>query len=106
MDRIDHINELLEDTEFKSTRKQSIIVNNFFSLITIIMMSIAIILYVNYVVPAQEAKKARELKELKHQQHLDLRAKQIALSHKLNSPKQNIKENKKENTKEVTNETK
>ncbi len=92
MDRIDHINELLEDREFKSTKKQSIVVNNFFSLITIIMISIAIILYVSYVIPAQEAKKARELKELKHQQHLDLRAKQIALSHKLNAPKQNIRE--------------
>ena len=96
MDRIDDINELLDDQEFKSTRKQSIIVNNFFSLITIIMMSIAIILYVSYVVPAQEAKKARELKELKHQQYLDLRAKQIALSHKVNAPKKNLKDNKKE----------
>ncbi|MEA3554829.1 MAG: hypothetical protein U9R39_10590 [Campylobacterota bacterium] len=92
MDRIDHINELLEDTDFKSTRKQSIIVNNFFSLITIIMMSIAIILYVNYVVPAQEAKKAREEKKIKHQEYLDLRAKQIALSHKLNSPVETKKE--------------
>ena len=89
MDRIDYINELLEDTEFKSTRKQSMIVNNFFSLITIIMVSIAIIMYVNYVVPAQDAKKARELKELKYQQSLELRAKQIALSHKLNNKESN-----------------
>ncbi len=96
MDRIDHINELLDNREFKSTRKQSIIVNNFFSLITIIMISIAIILYVSFVVPAQEAKKVRELKELKHQQHLNLREKQIALSHKMNAPKQNIKEKSKE----------
>lgn len=93
MDRIDHINELLDDNEFKSTRKQSIIVNNFFSLITIIMISIAIILYVSFVVPAQEAKKVRELKELKNQQHLILREKQIALSHKMNAPKKSKEDN-------------
>ena len=104
MDRIDHINELLEDNEFKSTRKQSIIVNNFFSLITIIMMSIAIILYVSFVVPAQEAKKVRELKELKHQQHLSLREKQIALSHKMNAPKENTQEKIKDKTKEDNND--
>jgi len=96
VDRIEHIQELIDNKEFKSTKKQSIIVNNFFSLITIIMMSIAIILYVNYVVPAQQAKKQREEKILENQKNLDLRAKRIALSHKLNSPKKNIKENKNE----------
>ncbi len=96
MDRIEHIQELIDNKEFKSTKKQSIIVNNFFSLITIIMMSIAIILYVNYVVPAQQAKKQREKKILEIKKNLDLRAKRIALSHKLNSPKKTIKENKNE----------
>jgi len=96
VDRIEHIQELIDNKEFKSTKKQSIIVNNFFSLITIIMMSIAIILYVNYVVPAQQAKKQREKKILEIKKNLDLRAKRIALSHKLNSPKKTIKENKNE----------
>ena len=87
MDRIEYIKELQEKSDFKTTRKQSVIINNFFSLITIIMVTIAILLYVNYVVPAQDAKKARELKEYKHKQYLKKRAKQIALSHKLNSTK-------------------
>lgn len=85
MDRIEHIKELQENQEFKSTRKPSMIINNFFSLVTIVIMSIAIIIYVNYYVPAQKAKKQREIKELKYQKYLDLRAKQIALSHKVNS---------------------
>ena len=53
MDRIDLINELQEKS-YKTTRKSSIIVNNFFSLITIVIISITIIVYVNYVVPAQK----------------------------------------------------
>ncbi|MEA3498963.1 MAG: hypothetical protein U9R16_07890 [Campylobacterota bacterium] len=92
MDRIDYIQELIDDKEFKSSKNPSTVINNYFSLVTIIIMSIAIILYVNYVVPAQKAKKQREIKVLEHQKHLDLRAKQIALSHKLNSPKQTKKE--------------
>ncbi len=87
MDRIDNINKLLEKQEFKTTRKSSMIINNFYSLISIVIISIAVILYTNYVVPAQDAKKERLLKQIEHQKYLENRAKQIALSHKLNSQK-------------------
>ncbi len=91
MDRIEYINDLQNNNnEFKTTRKQSIITNNFFSLASIIMISIAIILYVNYVVPAQDAKKQRELNIQKYQDSLNSRIKRIALSHKMN---QKSKEN-------------
>jgi hypothetical protein len=75
MDRIEYINKLLAQQEFKSSKKQSIIVNNFFSLVTIILVSIVIILYVNYFLPTQNLKKEKPL---------NIREQQIALSHKLN----------------------
>ena len=93
MDRIEYINELIESREFKSSKKQSIIVNNFFSLITIIIMSIAIILYVNYVIPAQKNKEAKIIKRLEQQQYSDIRAQRIALSHKMNTKIQNKENN-------------
>ena len=52
--------EELQNKEFKSNRKASTIINNFYSHITIVIMSVAIILYVNYVVPVQEKRDARE----------------------------------------------
>ena len=55
----EHIKKL-QSKEFKTNRKASTIINNFYSLITIIIMSVAIILYVNYVVPIQ---KKRDIKE-------------------------------------------
>ena len=85
MDRIEHIKEL-QEKKFKTTRKQSIIVNNFFSLISIIVICITIILYINYVLPAQENKEQQELKQIQQQKHFAQRQKEIALSHKLNNP--------------------
>ena len=83
MDRVEYIKEL-QQKEFHTSKKQSVIVNNMFSLISIIIISIATILYVNSVVPAQKAKAKRELKAKQHQEYLDKRERQIALSHKLN----------------------
>ncbi len=94
MDRLEHIKELQNNKEFKTTRKQSIIINNFFSLASIIMISIAIILYVNYVVPAQDAKKQRELTQLKQEEQLTARQKRIALSRKMNQQKEDNNETK------------
>ena len=86
MDRIELIQKLQEEEKkkFQSQRKPSIIVNNFFSLVTIVIMTITIIIYVNYIAPAQAKNKRKELKRIEREQYLDLRAKQIALSHKLN----------------------
>ncbi|MEA3383360.1 MAG: hypothetical protein U9Q20_01605 [Campylobacterota bacterium] len=90
MDRIEHIAELQEKS-YKTTKKQSVVINNFFSLITIIIISITIILYVNYVVPAQKERKQKELQLQKQKEYSELRAKQIALSHKLNQKKESEK---------------
>ncbi len=84
MDRIEYINELIQK-KYTKERRQSTVVNNFYSLITIGMISIAILLYTNYVVPAQNNKKQRELKQKEKEQYLLKRKKQIALSHKLNN---------------------
>ncbi|RLA83302.1 MAG: hypothetical protein DRG78_04810 [Epsilonproteobacteria bacterium] len=88
--RIEYINEL-QTKEIKTSRRQSIIINNFYSLMTIIIMCVAVIFYTVYIVPAQEAKKKREAKIVQKQEKIDTRAKQIALSHKLNKIKKVIK---------------
>jgi hypothetical protein len=88
--RIEYINEL-QNKELKSQRKQSIVINNFYSLMTIIIMCVATIFYTVYIVPAQEAKKQRELRVKQKQELIDKRAKQIELSHKLNKIKNDTK---------------
>ena len=74
----------LQEKSYKTTKRPSIVINNFFSLITIIIISITIILYVNYIVPAQKAKKDAIVQKEKKGKFIKQRAKQIALSHKLN----------------------
>jgi len=85
-EKIEYIKEL-QKNNFVSTRRQSIVLNNFYSIITIIVVCVSIIFYINYVIPAQKAKKLREEKILKHQKYLEFRKKQIELSHKLNGVK-------------------
>jgi cell division protein FtsL len=84
MDRIDKINEI-QQNGIKVPRQQSVIVNNFFTIITIAMVCLSIIYYTNYIIPAQKEKQKREDKIKAHQKYLDKRAAQIALSHKLNA---------------------
>ncbi|MEA2049514.1 MAG: hypothetical protein U9O56_02105 [Campylobacterota bacterium] len=84
MDRIKHIQEL-QEKEYKVTKRQSIVLNNFYSIITIVVISLSVIIYTNYLRPAQLEKEKRELQIKKKQEYLELRAKQIALSHKLNN---------------------
>lgn len=83
MNRIEHIKEL-QEKQYKTTKKQSIIINNFFSLISIIVICITIILYINYVLPFQNKKEQQKIKQIEYQKYLDQRKKEIALSHKLN----------------------
>ena len=45
----------IEIRNIKVPRKPSLVVNNFFTLLTIIIMSVVIIWYVNYIVPVQKA---------------------------------------------------
>ncbi len=59
----------LENKKFTTSRKDSTIVVNFYSLITIVIISIAIIIYTGYVVPAQKhsAKNTKnQIKEYKY----------------------------------------
>jgi hypothetical protein len=47
--------ENLQNKQFVTSRRPSLIVNNFYSLITIVIISIAIIIYTNYIIPIQQA---------------------------------------------------
>ncbi len=58
----EYINKL-ENKKFVTSRSPSLIINNFYSLITIVIISITIILYVNYVVPAQKESKKNKKHE-------------------------------------------
>ena len=88
-------NELLEKIEqrkFKYQRKQSSIINNFFTIITIALVSIVIIWYVNYILPGQKKnKKDYILKQQNGKIHLKefkKRKEQIELSRKLHAKSQ------------------
>ena len=87
-----HDTELLDKIEkrvFKYQRKQSSIINNFFTIITIAIMSIVIIWYVNFILPGQEHDKKQaqirleKFEILKQQQ--SKRLEQIKLSKRLNA---------------------
>jgi hypothetical protein len=43
----------LQNKKFQTSKRPSLIINNFYSLITIVIISIVIIIYTNYVVPYQ-----------------------------------------------------
>jgi len=88
-------NELLEKIEqrkFKYQRKQSSIINNFFTIITIALVCIVMIWYVNYILPGQEQDKQNELKRLEKLEVLkekqNIRLEQIKLSKRLNEQSQ------------------
>lgn len=85
-DRIEKIREL-QEKGYKVQRNQSMIVNNLYALVTIVVVSIAILLYSTQFRPAQIESEKKALKEKEHQEYLELRRKQIELSHKLNNPK-------------------
>ncbi len=71
-------NELLEKIEqrkFKYQKKQSSIINNFFTIITIAIISIVIIWYVNFILPGQ--KQEKYLQEIKYKKLEQLRQEQI-----------------------------
>jgi len=94
-DRIDYINKLLK-TPYKSQRSPSMVLNNFFALLTIVVISISVTIYTVYILPSQkeeqkakELKAAKELKLKEQKEYHQMRQKQIALSHKLNNMEQN-----------------
>ena len=81
--------EPIQIKSIKTLRKPNTVINNFFTLITIAIMSIVIIWYVNFVLPGQKISKEKEnqrILNLKILQEKQLkRQKQIELSKKLNA---------------------
>ena len=80
--------EQIKPFKFKTSRRPSLIISNFYSLITIAIISITIIVYSGYVLPAQKEYKLEKLKKeqlliLQQKQQLKRKA-QIELSRKLN----------------------
>jgi len=89
MNNNDDILDKIDIQSIKAPRKQSIVVNNFFTIITISIMSIVIIWYVNFILPQQNENKNKynlkmqKINELKEKQKI--RQKQIELSRRLNA---------------------
>ena len=81
--------EQIQIRSIRSQRKPNTVINNFFTLMTIAIMSIVIIWYVNFVLPGQknaqikENKRIEKFKILKQKQIK--RQKQIELSKRLNA---------------------
>ncbi len=50
----------LQNKKFVTSRRPSAIIGNFYMLVTIVIMSICIIIYVNYVVPSQDIGKNKK----------------------------------------------
>jgi len=93
-DRIQRIKEL-QEKGYKVDKPLSLVLVNLYSLITIVTISVAILIYVNFIQPQQKEPTISE-EELKREKYFQERAKQIALSHKLNNINQE-KEQKDEN---------
>ena len=55
----------LQNKKFVTSRKPSTIIGNFYSLITIVIVSISILIYTNFIVPALESKKIETKIEIK-----------------------------------------
>lgn len=84
-ERLEYIKKLQNKTSFRGKRSPASIILNFYTFITIVIVSVVIVFYSKYILPPYEAKKQEELKQKQHQEYLELRRKQIELSHKLNS---------------------
>jgi len=92
-DRIKEIKKL-QIEGYKVERNQSIVLSNLYAIVTIVTICISVIFYNVYIIPAQKAKEQKERKIKQHQEYLELRAKQIALSHKLNPTKKEVEDAK------------
>lgn len=77
----------IEVKDIRGGRTPSMRMNNFYSLATILIMSVVMMWYVNYVLPEQEKQKQQELQEqqqkAKFQEEHRLREAQIELSRRL-----------------------
>ena len=97
MDESQQIQEIkqIKIKDLKVGRTPSVRINNFYSLMTIVIMSVVVIWYVNYILPEQEKAKKKALQEEAYRAKIEkqhqLREAQIQLSQKLNKPKEEIK---------------
>jgi len=62
-EKFEHQIKQIEIKDIKVGRSPSVRMNNFYSLATILIMSVVILWYSNYVLPAFEKQKAKELQE-------------------------------------------
>jgi len=92
------VEEEIKQIEIKSIkvpRKPSVVINNFYSLITIAIISIVIIWYVNYILPNQKLAKQKQAQFEKYKKYLkqqnQMRENQIKLSKKLHTKDKNEK---------------
>lgn len=67
--------EILEFKKLEANRSQSITINNFFMLLTIGMVCLALLFWANYIRPAQIELEKKEAKQLKAQQEYNAKVK-------------------------------
>ncbi|MDD2699176.1 MAG: hypothetical protein PHF17_10275 [Arcobacteraceae bacterium] len=81
----------IEIKDIRGGRTPSMRINNFYSLMTILIMSVVLLWYVNYVLPEQERIKQEELKQQQYEAKMveayQKREAQIELSRKLHKDK-------------------
>lgn len=81
--------EKIQIREIRKIRSPGLVINNLYTLLTIIIMSVVILWYVNYVLPEQKAQSLREEHKKaylnKLQEQKEQREAQIELSKRLNS---------------------
>lgn len=86
--------EKIEVKDIRQKRSPGLVINNFYTLLTIVIMSVVILWYVNYILPEQEAQKLREQQKIEQLQLLEeakqRREAQIELSKRLNSRDKNV----------------
>jgi hypothetical protein len=82
--KIEHIKKL-QKKSYKGEKNPAAVILNFYTILTIVLVSVVILLYSNYIAPSYKAKELQLQKDKERQEYLKMRQKQIELSHKLNS---------------------
>ena len=90
---IDKIKKI-EIKSIRVPRKDSLVINNFYSLITIVIMCVVILWYSNYILPQQKIQAQKQEKLQKYKAYLkdqySTREAQVELSQKLNKRAKDI----------------
>ncbi len=86
-ERLERIQKLQKEG-YKVEKSPSLVLGNIYSLITIVTVSLAILIYVNFVQPSFEKQEKKAQLEQQKKEYFEQRAKQIELSRKLNAQKE------------------